>query len=394
MNVNEADHSSTEATFMFNNEATNDMGPIDFFFATRIPIESHTFKWNFTEFYDLPNDKELYSPYICELNDVSYRLKLTKYENGFGLFHVSETRNKNKTQTVSNSDVFVFDKTSLNNSQNTLAYSEKNKSYDYHFSRVIEYEVSIKDRQGRVRIKWAASFSIINDCECCKIGEYRSNTWKTFLSDVVDMHCCLKVIKTPVTEKQSIDTKVSLTKPSWQKLSEDLKSMYKNSLNVDCVLEVGIERIQVNSSILAARSPVFRTMFHHDEEQNTLRPVEIEYVQPRVMKRLLEFLYTGTIEDFATDLTHDELCGLYYEADTYEVMDLRKMCGNTLMSKASVDNAAELYLSADLIEDYDLKSQVLNFIRLNFESIVLSYGWEEFKNEEIQLAEEILSHCV
>ncbi|GFS31125.1 speckle-type POZ protein B [Trichonephila inaurata madagascariensis] len=322
------------------------------------------------------------------------RLKLTKYENGFGLFHVSETRNNDKTQTVSNSDLFASGKTSLNNSQNTLADSEKNKSYDYHIPRVIEYEVCIKDKQGRVRIKWAASFSSVKDYECCKIGEYRSNTWRTFLSDVADLHCCLKVIKTPVTEKQFIDTEVSLKNPSWQKLSEDLKSMYKNSLNVDCVLEVGIERIRVNSSILAARSPVFRTMFHHEEEENTLRSVEIECWQPPAMKRLLEFLYTGTIEEVALDLTYGEVDSLYYEANKYEVMDLRKMCDNTLMSKASVNNAAVLYYSADVIKDTDLKSQVLNFIRLNFQSIVHARFWEEFKKKETLYANEIISLCV
>ncbi|GFT99115.1 TD and POZ domain-containing protein 2 [Trichonephila clavipes] len=397
MNVNEADHSSMEATFISNKDATNDMDPIEFFFATRIPIESYTFKWNFTEFCDLSNNKELYSPYICELSLFSYRLKLTKFENGFGLFHVCETRNNDKNRTVYNSPLFVFDEPSLNNPQPIikppLDFSKKNKSYDYDFPRVIEYQVSIKDRQGRERIKWAASFSIIEDYECCKIGEYRSNSWETFLSDVVDLHCCLKVIKTPVTEKQSIDAEVSLTNPAWQKLSEDLESMYKNSLNSDYILEVRTERIRVNSSILAARSPVFRKMFRHDEEQNTLRSVPIERLQLPTVKRLLEFLYTGTIEA-ATDLALDEVCDLYHVAHKYKVMDLRKMCGNTLMSKASVDNAALILVWTDITKDADLKSQVMNFIRLNFESFVRSHAWEGLKNGESKLANEILRFCV
>ncbi|GFY63810.1 speckle-type POZ protein B [Trichonephila inaurata madagascariensis] len=325
------------------------------------------------------------------------RLKLTKYENGFGLFHVCETRTNDKNRTVYNPPLFVFDETPLNNPQpiikQPLDFSKKNKSYDYDIPPVIEYQVSVKDRRGRVRIKWTASFSIIDDCKCCKIGEYRSNSWKTFLSDVIDLHCCLKVIKTPVTEKQSIDTEVSLPNPTWQKLSEDLESMYKNSWNSDYILEVGTERIRVNSSILAARSPVFRKMFRHDEEKHTLRSVPIERVLVPAMKRFLEFLYTGTIE-VATDLTFDDVCNLYLVAHKYKVMDLRKMCGNTLMSKASVHNAELILLWADIIEDADLKSQVMNFIRLNFESFVRSHAWEDIKNDESELANEILKLCV
>ncbi|GFQ88092.1 speckle-type POZ protein B [Trichonephila clavata] len=395
MNSNEADpSSSTEATFISNNKATSDMEPIEFFLATRIPIESHTFKWNLTEFCNLSNNKELYSPCIWELSLFSYKLKLTKYENGFGLFHVCETRNDDKNQTVNNPSLFVFGETSLNNPQNTLAYSEESKSYDYNFPRVMEYQVSIKDRHGRLRIKWAASFSIGNDYECCKIGEYRSNSWETFLSDMVELHCCLKVIKTPITERQTLHTEISLSKPAWQKLSEDLKSMYKNSLNADYILEVGTERILVNSSILSARSPVFRKMFYHNEEQNTLRSVKIKDVQLQAMKRLLEFLYTGTIEEAATDLTFEEVFFLYNEAHNYKVMDLQKMCGTTLMSKASVDNAKMILIWADVIKDTDLKSQVLNFIRLNFESVVRSVSWNGFKKEETKLANEILKLCV
>ncbi|GFU99323.1 speckle-type POZ protein B [Trichonephila clavipes] len=65
------------------------------------------------------------------------------------------------------------------------------------------------------------------------------------------------------------------------------------------------------------------------------------------MKRLVEFLYTGAVEEASKDIPLQEVYDLYYAADKYEAMDLRKMCGITLMSKASVDNASIILMLAD-----------------------------------------------
>ncbi|GFY63811.1 speckle-type POZ protein B [Trichonephila inaurata madagascariensis] len=339
-------------------EVLIDFDVIDFFIATRIPAETYRFKWNVNLFCKLSTNKELYSPYICELNQFSCRLKLVKYENGFGLFHVYQTRKKEAT-----------------------------------IPQAIEYQVSIVDRLGRARIKWAVSFSITDDYECCKIGEYRSNSWKTFPSDVVDLHCCLKVIKTPVTEKQLVNTEYSFEYPARQKLSEDLKFMYENSLNADCTLEIGTERIRVNSSILAARSPVFKKILHHDTEKNTFHSVPIEGVQLPTLKRLLMFLYTGRIEEVAVDLTLEEVSELYSAAIKYEVNDLRKMCIATLLSMVSVDNVTSVLMLANLHEDQDLKLAIANFIRLNYDIIVGSDTWRSFMDNESKMAYQILSFC-
>ncbi|GFU21812.1 protein roadkill [Trichonephila clavipes] len=227
-----------------------------------------------------------------------------------------------------------------------------------------------------------------------KIGEYRSNSWKTFLDDVLVLHCCIKVTKKSETKKQLLNTEYSLESRCWQKLSQDLKSMFKNSLSADYTLKVRNEEIRVNSFILAARSSVFKKMFDYDKEQHVPCSEMITDVPLPAMKRLVEFFCTHrAVEESAKDIPLQEVYDLYYAADKYEVMDLRKMCGTTLMSKASADNASQILLWADRHSDESLKSQAINFISLNFETVVDSDVWQHFKDNETKLANEALSFC-
>ncbi|GFS51699.1 speckle-type POZ protein B [Trichonephila inaurata madagascariensis] len=374
-------------------EASTNFDAFDFFIATRIPVETYKFKWNINLFSKLSANKDLYSPYICELNHFCCKLKLVKYENGIGLFHVYQTRKGGMNPIVSSSTLFTFGRSNVNNHNVTLNFNNKNKLEETAIPQAIEYQVFIADTLGRVRITWSAAFVNINDHGCCSIGEYRSNSWKTFFDDILVLHICMKMIRTPETEKQIVNDVCSFEYPAWQKLSEDLKFMYKNSLNADCILVFGTNRIRVNSSILATRSPVFKEMLHHNTEKNALRSVAIEDVPLPTLKRLLMFLYTGTIEEVAADWTLEDVSELYSAANKYQVNDLRKMCASTLLSMVSVDNVTSVLKLASLHDDKDLKLGISNFIRHNYDIIVGSDTWRSFMDKESGMAYEILSFC-
>ncbi|GFU99296.1 protein roadkill [Trichonephila clavipes] len=336
-------------------EVVNDLYPVDFYVVTRMPVESYKFRWTLNQFDKLSIEKKLYSPYICQQSKFSCQLRLTKYENGFGLFHVY-------------------------------------KSTEISLSPVIEYQISALDKHGKERMNWTGLFSEQTSGEKF-FAQYLSNSSKKFYSDILILYCCVKVTNIPETEQQSFDNRCSLESHCWQKLSQDLKSMYKNSTDADFTLVVGTEEIRVNSSILAARSPVFKKMFDYDKEHHVRCSAGIPDVSLTAMKRLVEFLYTGAVEDPAKDILFQEVYDLYYAADKYEVMDLRKMCGTTLMSKASVDNASKIFLWADRHSDDDLKSQILNFIRLNYETVVDSNNWQHLTDNKTKLANEALNFC-
>ena len=65
------------------------------------------------------------------------------------------------------------------------------------------------------------------------------------------------------------------------------------------------------------RSPVFKSMLTSDMVEGQTGVVEIEDIEAETMEKLLEFFYSGKIEDMG-----DQLYRLFYAADKYEVMGL------------------------------------------------------------------------
>ncbi|GFS56839.1 speckle-type POZ protein B [Trichonephila inaurata madagascariensis] len=275
MSVSDADYSSFSESF--SRSAATDSEPVDFSIETEVPVQLSKFQWILNQFGNLSTNKELYSPYIRESDIFSCKLKLINYENGFGLFHVCckcQIRHDDMEQTPNNPALAPLRSTP----------AKKENACDEFFPYIVEYEVSVADKHRREIIKWTTCFSNKNDNESFLIGEYRKNSWKTLFMDVLILRCCMKVTQIPRTENQYPGTEYSLNLPSWAKLSKDLKFLYQNSIDTDYTLEVHSEQILVNSSILAARSLVFRKMFHHDKEQNTQRLVIIPDVQLAAMK--------------------------------------------------------------------------------------------------------------
>ncbi|GIX69822.1 speckle-type POZ protein B, partial [Caerostris extrusa] len=66
------------------------LDPLDFILATNIPVKTYRFKWNIPHFSLLSIDTVLFSTGIHPLRSAWCRLKLVKYETGFGLFHVNK----------------------------------------------------------------------------------------------------------------------------------------------------------------------------------------------------------------------------------------------------------------------------------------------------------------
>ncbi|GFT38879.1 speckle-type POZ protein B, partial [Nephila pilipes] len=104
MNVHEEAHYSSSNLYKEKGaiaEAVNDLDPVDFFIVTGVPVQTYRFEWILNQFHNLPTNMDLYSTEICSQPSSCCKLKLIKYENGFGLFHVYQTRNNREEKTIS-----------------------------------------------------------------------------------------------------------------------------------------------------------------------------------------------------------------------------------------------------------------------------------------------------
>ena len=84
-------------------------------------------------------------------------------------------------------------------------------------------------------------------------------------------------------------------------LSSDLGKLLEEGLFSDIMLISGDHQFPVHKAILASRSPVFAGMFRHIEmEESKQGVVQIQDLEPEVLKEMLKFIYTGKVSQLET----------------------------------------------------------------------------------------------
>ncbi|OBS73600.1 hypothetical protein A6R68_15862, partial [Neotoma lepida] len=154
-------------------------------------------------------------------------------------------------------------------------------------------------------------------------------------------------------------------------LADDLGELWENSCFTDCSLVVAGQEFRAHKAILAARSPVFRTMFEHDMEESKRNCVEIHDLKPQVVKVMMDFIYTGKTPDL--DSMADVVLAA---ADKYGLERLKVMCEDALCRDLSVENAAHTLFLTDLHSAGQLKTQALDFITAHASEVSDTSSWK------------------
>ncbi|GFY51904.1 hypothetical protein TNIN_51351 [Trichonephila inaurata madagascariensis] len=126
-------------------------------------------------------------------------------------------------------------------------------------------------------------------------------------------------------------------------------------------------------------------MFHNDMKEKHSECVDIEDLDDDTVKRMLLYMYTGTLPD----LQWDSACNLYTAADKYEILSLKSDCTSFLMDTLTLDNACDLLILADRHQDKYLKSGIQNYFSIN-RGIFNTNEWKCFMQTNAQLLRELL----
>ncbi|XP_042907724.1 speckle-type POZ protein B isoform X2 [Parasteatoda tepidariorum] len=180
------------------------------------------------------------------------------------------------------------------------------------------------------------------------------------------------------TDEKSVSSKDSILLNNLRELSLDFRKVLEQAIYSNIVLNVDGDNIKAHKIILQARSPVFHKMFTHETAVN---PIVISDIGPETMKRLLNFLYTGTTDECG----FEELLELYYAADKYEVISLRDSCKMELLNFLQVNNACYLFVLANRHSDEVFKNEVVQFISANFKSVVETESFDELGKDDMKL---------
>ncbi|KAK8936872.1 BTB/POZ and MATH domain-containing protein 4 [Platanthera zijinensis] len=166
----------------------------------------------------------------------------------------------------------------------------------------------------------------------------------------------------------------------------------------DVIFDVAGEKIHAHKLVLAARSPVFRTMFFGGVDE-TMGEIIVTDFEPRVFKAMLHFIYRDTLDDDDVPVgsgspgisVADTLAAkLLAAADKYGLGRLRLMCESYLCKDISVNSVASTLALAERFHALELKAACLRFAAENLSAVMRSSGFEYLKENCPSLQSELL----
>ncbi|CAA7048056.1 unnamed protein product [Microthlaspi erraticum] len=150
--------------------------------------------------------------------------------------------------------------------------------------------------------------------------------------------------------------------------------------------------ISVHKLILGSRSKVFRKMFESEEVKTSANDVEtvtLSEMKQEELEALVEFMYSDGSLLSAKGKQHFR--SLYLVADRYEVLHLRDLCRDELISFLNSSNALEVLELAQNPFDKVLNDATFNYIKKNISTIASSDEFKMFVANNPDLSVEIMS---
>ncbi|CAL1404760.1 unnamed protein product [Linum trigynum] len=137
-----------------------------------------------------------------------------------------------------------------------------------------------------------------------------------------------------------------------------LARMLTEAIHTDITINASDGTIAAHRAVLAARSPVFRSMFAHNLKEKELSTVNISDMSIEACQALMNYIY-GSI-------SHEEFIAhrlaLLRAADKYDISDLKEACHESLLEDIDAKNVLERLQSAALYQLPRLKASCMRYL--------------------------------
>lgn len=168
----------------------------------------------------------------------------------------------------------------------------------------------------------------------------------------------LKVADSSGGEPASIWASRQIKQSSDNTALSSLARMLHEGILTDITINADDGSIRAHRAILAARSPVFRSMFSHDLREKELSTVDISDMSLDACRGFLNYIYG--------DLRSEEFVAhrlaLLGAADKYDIADLKEACLESLLEDIDTRNVIERLQTAHLYRLQRLKDGCLRFL--------------------------------
>ncbi|AAF79503.1 F20N2.15 [Arabidopsis thaliana] len=168
----------------------------------------------------------------------------------------------------------------------------------------------------------------------------------------------LKVLSQDSGELYSIWANGSTENQSQVTAVTSLGRMLTESIYTDITINASDGSIGAHRAVLAARSPVFRSMFLHDLKEKELSEINVLDMPLDACQAFLSYIY-GNIqnEDF---LIHR--LALLQAAEKYDIADLKEACHLSLLDDIDTKNVLERLQNAYLYQLPELKASCMRYL--------------------------------
>eukprot|EP00811_Abedinium_folium_P036880 NODE_9548_length_1415_cov_16.253882.p1 GENE.NODE_9548_length_1415_cov_16.253882~~NODE_9548_length_1415_cov_16.253882.p1 ORF type:complete len:467 (-),score=118.54 NODE_9548_length_1415_cov_16.253882:13-1377(-) len=161
-------------------------------------------------------------------------------------------------------------------------------------------------------------------------------------------------------------------------LSHDIRGLWCAGAGVLCdVTLVSAEAVEFSAhrAVLAARSPVFRNMFHAGMVEARHGVVELPDAHSAALAAMLEFMYTDELPQSA--MAEPQLiCDLLKLARKYEVLRLVSLCECSVLRSLTVETVVDWLALATMVNSEPLRRASLRLIRSRFAEVQQTSGWQ------------------
>lgn len=156
-------------------------------------------------------------------------------------------------------------------------------------------------------------------------------------------------------------------------LFNDLTKMYKTGKFSDIILKAKDKQFSAHKAVLASRCKVFDAMFQHDMKEAQTGVVEIVDIEPVVLGSLLQYIYTGNVDDF----TIQKAMSLFPATNKYFLDELKEWCVDKMVANLTVKNVCQIAALVTFYPDPKLKAAIFYMFRNFKTNIFEKKEWKE-----------------
>lgn len=155
----------------------------------------------------------------------------------------------------------------------------------------------------------------------------------------------------------------------------NMKKLVNNALFSDISFMVEGQEIYAHKAILVEQSEHFKAMLCGGMLESQMKKIEINDWSYSSYLHMMEFLYSGNISNFTSNVAAD-LLGL---ADAYTLKYLKNLCQNCLIHSVEIDTVCDVLILAHRYSASELKKFCMNFILKNFQDVNVTPGFEHLE---------------